>query len=544
MRRIPLARVSSVALVALLIAFNWFVVPARAVPTLQEDATLTDDDLANATYYSEFTPAEGVTLVDGEYVSEDLEVDSGADPDADVALERLRVVLTDFIARGDLDGDGTEDAAVILNATTGGSGVFSVLAAVLNRDGEPNNVDVALLGDRVEMQEILITDGTITLDLITHGPEDPLCCPTQPATLTYALQENELVEQEEASGTMVMPLRTVQAEPAAPTFSPDAPANAATVELGGTDDIWLDPTLISVLSGILEDGGVEATGLGEGCAGFIPARPDVVLNWREDATVETLRIFLLSTGDPTLTIVTPDGTILCNDDLNPLVLDPYIEIPAPAAGRYAIFVGSFEEQVHVPSFVVFTSQELTPATLDLALLFPRDVDPDAVGEPLPRSALQTDGEPTADPKVVDLQAGFGTYSQEMSGGGSLGVFNIELENQRCTGFVDALPTFAFTWAGDAEDAERLRLFYEGDNDSTLVVETPDGSFACSDDFDGARNLNPALDIVPSPGRYTVYVGSFSPSMEVSGTLTIAESTELEPAPLTAEMLTPAEEESQ
>jgi hypothetical protein len=194
-------------------------------------------------------------------------------------------------------------------------------------------------------------------------------------------------------------------------------------------------------------------------------------------------------------------------------------------------VGSFEQPVHVPGFVVFTSRDYTPATLDLGQLLPREVDPAAVGEPIPRSALLVDHEPSADPDRTTLQDGFESYSQDMTGGGSLGAFNIELGNQLCTGFVDAVPTFAFDWSGSAE---RLRIFFEGEQDSTLLVQTPDGTFACSDDYRGANNLNPLVDIVSQEGEYVVYVGSFSPSEMVTGTLTIAESTELEPTPLTSD----------
>ena len=102
-----------------------------------------------------------------------------------------------------------------------------------------------------------------------------------------------------------------------------------------------------------------------------------------------------------------------------------------------------------------------------------------------------------------------------------------------TGFIDAIPTFKFDWQGQAE---RLHIFFEGDNDSTLVVRTPDGSYACNDDYQGSRNMNPRVEIVPKPGEYIVYVGSFSPSEVVSGTLTITEDVNAEPAVLTSDML--------
>lgn len=494
--------------------------PAYAARQSQTEDGLSDEALANATYLSEFTESGEVTLTDGEFVTE------GSEGDA----ESLRVLLTDHIARGDLNGDAVEDAAVIITSSTGGTGHFHDLAAVLNVDGEPQNVAIAELGDRVNVLDLAVADGQLVVQMVTHGLNDPMCCPSLAVTNTYALEGDVLAEVAHTEGTDEGPREIGLAA----ELRPDDAPNLATIELGGTDDIWLNPTMVSVLSGILEGEGLAAESLDPNCpGGMIPARPDVVLNWKEDATVDALRIFFMSTGDPTLVVVAPDGSLLCNDDLNPLMLDPYIEIPQPQEGRYAIYVGSYEGNAHVPGFLVFTSLDLNPATLDLTQLLPREVDPAAAGEVIPESALLLDHAPAAEPGEVTLTDGYASYSQEMTGGGSLGVFNVELNNQLCTGFVDAIPTFKFSWEGSAE---RLHLFFEGSNDSTLVVRTPDGSYACNDDYQGSRNMNPRVEIVPQPGEYTIYVGSFSPSEVVSGTLTITEDVAAEPAVLTSDMI--------
>ncbi|MCB0096196.1 MAG: hypothetical protein KDE46_10770 [Caldilineaceae bacterium] len=494
--------------------------PAYAAQQAQDSAGLSDDALANATYMSEFTDSGEVTLVDGEVEMDMANGDEG----------NLYVVLTDSIARGDLNGDDVEDAAVIITSSTGGTGIFYDLAAVLNVDGEPQNVAIAELGDRVNILDLAVADGQIMVDMMVQGLDDPMCCPSLEVTNTYQLDGNMLAEVTHVEGVDEGP-REIKLDA---ELQPDADPNLATIELGGTDDIWLNPTMVSVLSGILEGEGVAADSLDPNCpGGIIPARPDVVLNWKEDATVDMLRVFFVSTGDPTLVVVQPDGSLLCNDDLNPLMLDPYLEIPHPQTGRYAIYVGSYEGNAHVPGFLVFTSLHLNPATLDLTQLLPREVDPAAVGEVIPESALLLDHEPSAKPAETALEDGYGSYSEEMTGGGSLGVFNVELNNQLCTGFIDAIPTFKFDWQGQAE---RLHIFFEGDNDSTLVVRTPDGSYACNDDYQGSRNMNPRVEIVPKPGEYIVYVGSFSPSEVVSGTLTITEDVNAEPAVLTSDML--------
>jgi hypothetical protein len=146
---------------------------------------LTPDLLANATYPN-LTVADGVTeeditLVDGEFSDEEAAIDVG---------------LTGDVAFGDLNGDRVPDAALILVGSGGGTGVFLDLAAVLNLDGEPAPVDTVFLGDRVQIEDLWIEGGRVLLDVITHGPEDPMCCPTQTARLAYALENDTLTELE------------------------------------------------------------------------------------------------------------------------------------------------------------------------------------------------------------------------------------------------------------------------------------------------------------------------------------------------------------
>jgi hypothetical protein len=39
-----------------------------------------------------------------------------------------------------------------------------------------------------------IQSGEIHVEAIVHGPEDPLCCPTQPLTMRFQLVGEELVQ--------------------------------------------------------------------------------------------------------------------------------------------------------------------------------------------------------------------------------------------------------------------------------------------------------------------------------------------------------------
>lgn len=347
----------------------------------------------------------------------------------------------------------------------------------------------------------------------------------------YFFQEGDLyIDMLADGGTLQFSAQDGNAQSGRTTFSPDAEPLFGTLALGGGDTLWLDPTLVSVRSGTLEGPGVDATPLGQGCTGTIPARPDVVFNWEEHEGLDTLRVFTLSLGDPTLVLVTPGGEVLCSDDLNPLVLDPYIEIENPEVGRYAAFLGSFESDAVEPGFLVVTSHDLNPANMDLAQLFPREVDPRALTETLPIDVLEFDSAEAAQPAGGALTPADLEYRQELTGGGEIGAFNIEHENELCTGFISAAPTFRFDWSGDLE---QLVLYFESNSDTTLQVLAPDGTYHCDDDYHGSENLNPWLSLEPVNGTYNVWVGSFAPDAQASGTFTISGAADATPVPLTS-----------
>ncbi|MEZ4864296.1 MAG: hypothetical protein R3C14_23490 [Caldilineaceae bacterium] len=494
----------------LLIAALSFVPAVTQAQSDKDEPPIALETLGNLTYHNEYSAAGQVTLVNGQYEEDD---------PATVG-DGLLVTLTGYVAYGDLNGDEVEDAAVVLETNTAGTGVFYNLAVVIAAAGTLTNVATILLGDRVDLHNLDIVDGQIVVDMVTQGSGDAQCCPTLAVQDFYALQDGALTLIEEEKMTDMAATAGV--------FSPEADPTTAILYMGGADAVWLDPMLVSVHSGSATGPAVKASTLGPTCTGAIDERPDVVLNWTEDDSVEMLRIFFLSMGDPILVVATPDGEVLCNDDLNPLMLDPYVEIANPAPGRYAIYLGSFEGDVTTPGFLVVTSQEFNPATLDIAQMFPRTINPGAVGEVLPLDVLELDGEPMVAAPDAPITAESAPYTRTLVAGGELGAYNIELGNDQCTGFIDATPTFAFDWSGEADD---FVLFFEAAADTTLVVRDPDGAFQCNDDRDGAANLNPYLELTPLEGRYIVWLGGFEPETQITGTLTIATSADVQPVVL-------------
>jgi uncharacterized membrane protein len=125
--------------------------------------------LRNATYVGVLQ--EPVTLADGRYEGEP--VVPGA------ATRPVVTLVPGVMARGDLSGDGNDEAVVVLAHDPGGSGVFMHLAVVSDPDGSPRNIATFSLGDRVRVTAIAVVDGKIAAELLEHGPDDPMCCPTK-----------------------------------------------------------------------------------------------------------------------------------------------------------------------------------------------------------------------------------------------------------------------------------------------------------------------------------------------------------------------------
>ncbi len=95
-------------------------------------------------------------------------------------------------AFGDLSGDGAQDAAVILKVQMGGSGSLVYLAASVNKKGIPEQAALTVLGDRVQVKSLAVRGGQIVVDMLTFGPKDPMCCPSQLVTRTYGLEGGAL----------------------------------------------------------------------------------------------------------------------------------------------------------------------------------------------------------------------------------------------------------------------------------------------------------------------------------------------------------------
>ena len=138
--------------------------------------------LGNLSYDGLF-PDESITLVDGRA---DYSDGSSATPYVQL--------LDQLIPTGDLNGDGTEDAAALLHDYSSGSGQFFFLVPVFDVYSEPAPADALIIGDRIQVKSLTIDGGQIIADLVVHGPEDPLCCPRWNVRKIFTLADGVLQE--------------------------------------------------------------------------------------------------------------------------------------------------------------------------------------------------------------------------------------------------------------------------------------------------------------------------------------------------------------
>ncbi len=73
-------------------------------------------------------------------------------------------------ARGDLNGDGLEDVAVLLTQETGGTGTFFYVVVALQTETGYQGTNAILLGDRIAPQTTLIQNGVIIVNFADRNP--------------------------------------------------------------------------------------------------------------------------------------------------------------------------------------------------------------------------------------------------------------------------------------------------------------------------------------------------------------------------------------
>lgn len=111
-----------------------------------------------------------------------------------------------------------------------------------------------------------------------------------------------------------------------------------------------------------------------------------------------------------------------------------------------------------------------------------------------------------DPFIVGVTSG-GPVNTNYLGGG-------------CYGYATSAPDFSVNYTSGS--AALLRFYFIGSSgDTTMIINTPGGTYVCVDDSFGTTN--PTIDFnTPSGGRYDVWVASYNQGDAIGGTLYVTE----------------------
>ena len=107
---------------------------------------------------------------------------------------------------GDVDGDGEDDAAVVLVHDPGGSGTFYYIGVVLNAANGNQENQTVLIGDRIVLELVTIFDGAVIVGYLQRRPDEPMSAePTIEKTATIRLNHGrlEVADPEGAAGTAI-----------------------------------------------------------------------------------------------------------------------------------------------------------------------------------------------------------------------------------------------------------------------------------------------------------------------------------------------------
>jgi len=150
------------------------------------------------------------------------------------------------------------------------------------------------------------------------------------------------------------------------------------------------------------------------------------------------------------------------------------------------------------------------------------IPPNIPGQPIPGQPVipgqpPVPGQPPQPVSAVTLTPGFTPDPHVVMGtsGGTVSATGLHAD---CRGWVAANPNHLFTAAGSFTS---LRLLVNGGSeDTTLVVQRPDGTYVCNDDAEGHHPI--IANVTFPPGIYKVWVGSYAQGVSANYNLGFTE----------------------
>jgi hypothetical protein len=158
---------------------------ATAIPSTSVSASpessLTFAQISNTSVPAPWGDDEMITLKKGTYDEKDGSVDMLSE-------------TTSFVST-DLNNDGKNDMLAVIVGNSGGTGYFYDLIAFINENGKAKYAATLELGDRIKVNKISADKNVVTVDIITQGPGEGLCCGTLKQVTTYTFDGKAFVEK-------------------------------------------------------------------------------------------------------------------------------------------------------------------------------------------------------------------------------------------------------------------------------------------------------------------------------------------------------------
>lgn len=197
--------------------------PATPPPTQSDQTQDTPSPVIEATSVPAATspavPEEAKKILNGQYqlgASDALQVvqlkDGKFEQGTQGAADSISVAVSDFMAVGDLNSDGTNEVAALVSENYGGTGVFVFLAVYANENGTLTFQNSTMVDDRPQLKALSIENSEIFLEAVIHGPDEPMCCPTLRTTRHYRFADNQLDMTDYATFTPDGKPRTITIE--------------------------------------------------------------------------------------------------------------------------------------------------------------------------------------------------------------------------------------------------------------------------------------------------------------------------------------------
>lgn len=284
------------------------------------------------------------------------------------------------------------------------------------------------------------------------------------------------------------------------------PLQAQTLNIGGSSSNFgrtslspgftPDPFRVSIVSGGALT--VSSLGLASGCVGYATSDPDYILDLTGNTSF--LAIYNEGDGDTGLVVNDPNGAWHCDDDSHSGT-DPRISLYNAPAGQYDVWVTSYSSGDNISGTLHVTELESSMG-----------------GSSMSMGTLNIGGS-SSNFGRTSLAPGFtpDPFQVSVVSGGGLDVSGMNLTSG-CVGYATSAPDYIIDITGSMP---YLAIYNEGQGDTGLAVNDPNGNWYCDDD--SHSGTNPMISLIKaSAGQYDIWVTSYSSGESISGTLNVTE----------------------